>query len=58
MEMMYAYIVQSMCAKQIYDENLKGYLTFFCLENIEVKEKGEYMPKEVLDEDYDYKRAQ
>eukprot|EP01018_Ginkgo_biloba_P010569 Gb_33341 [translate_table: standard] len=58
MDMMYTDIAQALHAKQIYDENPKDYLTFFCLANREIKKDGEYMPEQEPEEDTDHKRAQ
>ncbi|KAF2302584.1 hypothetical protein GH714_037902 [Hevea brasiliensis] len=40
------------------EENLRNYLTFFCLGNREAKKSGEYEPSEKPEADSDYLRAQ
>ncbi|KAF2299666.1 hypothetical protein GH714_002279 [Hevea brasiliensis] len=57
MEVMYRDVVQALKAKGI-EENLRNYLTFFCLGNREAKKSGEYEPSEKPEADSDYLRAQ
>ncbi|KAL2539333.1 Phospholipase D alpha 2 [Abeliophyllum distichum] len=56
MEMMYKDIIQALQAKAI-EEDLRNYLTFFCLGNREAK-SGEYEPSEKPEPDLDYLKAQ
>ncbi|CAK9170402.1 unnamed protein product [Ilex paraguariensis] len=57
MEMMYTDIAQALSAKGL-TANLRDYLTFFCLGNLEGQKMGEYTPPEKPDPDTDYSRAQ
>ncbi|KAI4387065.1 hypothetical protein MLD38_004926 [Melastoma candidum] len=57
MEMMYKDIIQALRAKGIEDD-LRNYLTFFCLGNREAKRSGEYEPSEKPEPDSDYLKAQ
>ncbi|KAL7181904.1 hypothetical protein ACSBR1_040754 [Camellia fascicularis] len=57
MEMMYTDIYDALRAKGM-NENLRDYLTFFCLGNREAQKDGEYVPTEKPDPDTNYYRAQ
>ncbi|KAF5943525.1 hypothetical protein HYC85_017602, partial [Camellia sinensis] len=57
MEMMYTDIYDALRAKGM-NENLRDYLTFFCLGKREAKKDGKYVPIEKPDPDTNYHRAQ
>ncbi|KAI7996034.1 Phospholipase D alpha 1 [Camellia lanceoleosa] len=57
MEMMYTDIYDALRAKGM-NENLRDYLTFFCLGNREAQTDGEYVPIEKPDPYTNYHRAQ
>ncbi|CAL5429058.1 unnamed protein product [Camellia sinensis] len=57
MEMMYTDIYDALRAKGL-DENLREYLTIFCLGNREAQKIGEYVPRKKPKPDTDYCRAQ
>ncbi|KAL9676437.1 hypothetical protein QQ045_004651 [Rhodiola kirilowii] len=58
MEMMYTDINDALNRKNIYNTNLREYLSFFCLGNREAKKPGEPMPTEQPPPNSDYSRAQ
>ncbi|CAJ2643545.1 unnamed protein product [Trifolium pratense] len=58
MEMMYSDIAEALQRKGIRGNNLREYLTFFCLGNRESKKNNEYTPTEKPEPDSDYSRAQ
>ncbi|KAF5943523.1 hypothetical protein HYC85_017600 [Camellia sinensis] len=57
MEMMYIDIYDALHAKGM-NENLRDYLTFFCLGNRDAQKDGEYVPIEKPDPGTNYHRAQ
>lgn len=58
MEMMYTDINDALNRRNIYNANLREYLSFFCLGNREAKKGGEYMPSQQPPPNSDYSRAQ
>ncbi|EFJ30966.1 hypothetical protein SELMODRAFT_231070 [Selaginella moellendorffii] len=58
MEMMYRTIAPALFAKQLFDVDLRDYLSFYCLGNRERRAPGDYLPVESPEPGSSYKLAQ